>query len=90
MTPFLSVWLQLEVVSSEDPTESKHQTLVYKFQVKINLTYFAIQTNPLFAFRLHLLAHCFGDVDAFSVVPFLARVAANHKAIVVRLIADAP
>lgn len=53
-------------------------------------TYFAVQTDPFSPLLLHHLAHGLGDVHALAMVPFLARVAADHEAVVVRLVAYAP
>ena len=39
---------------------------------------------------LTYLAHSLRDADALSVVPIEAVVAADHEAVVVRLLADAP
>ena len=40
--------------------------------------------------RNPFLAHAFRDADALAVVPVQAIVAADHEAVVVRLLADAP
>lgn len=49
-----------------------------------------VRASPFDAVLLHLLAHRFSDVDAFTVEPVLTRVATYHKAIVVRLSANTP
>lgn len=49
-----------------------------------------VRASPFDAVLLHLLAHRFSDVDAFTVEPILTRVATYHKAIVVRLSANTP